>query len=319
MEQFLHTIPQVLSDGLTLGFVYALVALGYTMVYGILQFINFAHSEVFMFGAFTGTEVLLFLKSSGYLANLPAPLALIIALVIAMVLTGTLGVMIERIAYRPLRNAPRLVPFISAIGVSFFLQDAVRLVVGLFQNTFYLRCPPLFSGMINISSDISVPKTALILVSTSLIMMFGLHLFIMNSKTGKAMRAVAQDQTAASLMSINIDKIISFTFLIGAALGGAAGTLFATQYSLITPYVGFILGIKAFTAAVFGGIGNIPGAMLGGVLLGILESLGAYSLSYITHGAMGAEYKDVFAFVILIIVLLFKPSGLLGEEVGEKV
>ncbi len=316
---WLNMLPQVLLDGITLGFVYALVALGYTMVYGIMEFINFAHSEVFMFGAFAGTEILLLLKSQGYLAALPAPLALLLAILIAMLLTGMLGVMIERIAYRPLRNAPRLVPLISAIGVSFFLQDAVRLTEGLWKNAFYLNSPAIFTKNIAITGNLNLPVKSLVVMLTAVVMMLGLHLFVSRSKLGKAMRAVSQDQATASLMSINVNNIIALTFFIGAALGGAAGTLFAMQYTLIHPYVGFILGIKAFTAAVFGGIGNIPGAMVGGVLLGLLESFGAFTLGLATNGAMGAEYKDVFAFVILISILIFKPGGLLGEVVREKV
>ncbi|MFZ5898126.1 MAG: branched-chain amino acid ABC transporter permease [Bacillota bacterium] len=319
MQEFYHVLPQILVDGLTLGFVYAVVALGYTMVYGVLELINFAHSEVFMVGAFAGTEVLLFLKAMGYLEGLPAPVALLLALFIAMLLSGLLGVVIERIAYRPVRLAPRLVPFISAIGVSFFLQDAVRLIEGLWKNAFYLTAPTLFTSNISLSANLKLPVKSLIVILAAVVMMVGLHLFVTRSKWGKAMRAVAQDKPTSALMAINVDRVIALTFFIGAGLGGAAGTLFAAQYSLVHPYVGFILGIKAFTAAVLGGIGNIPGAMLGGVVLGLLESFGAAFLGVATNGAMGAEYKDVFAFVILIAVLIFKPSGLLGEAVGEKI
>lgn len=319
MEQFLQLLPQCLWDGLTLGVVYAIVALGYTMVYGVLELINFAHSEIFMVGAFAGTEVLLYLQAYGYLTGIPAPVALILALVIAMLLSGGMGVLMERIAYRPLRNAPRLVPLISAIGVSFFLQDAVRLVEGLWKNAFYLTAPSIFPMSIEISANLKLPVKSLVVMFSAVIMMLGLQIFVTRTKWGKAIRAVAQDRDTSSLMSINVNRVISLTFFIGAALGGAAGTLFACQYSLINPYVGFILGIKAFTAAVLGGIGSIPGAMAGGILLGVLESLGAAGLGIATNGAMGAEYKDVFAFVILIGVLILKPSGLFGEETGEKV
>ncbi len=319
MEQMTAMIPQLLLDGLTLGFVYAIVALGYTMVYGILEFINFAHSEIFMFGAFAGTEVLLFLQSMGYLTSIPAPLALLIALLIAMVLSGTLGVFVERIAYKPVRNAPKLVPFISAIGVSFILQDVVRLIEGLWKNAFYLSTPTLFVGEINITNSLKIPEKVIYIMAIAVIIMLGLHFFVTKHKWGKAMRAVAQDRHTASLMGINVDLVISLTFLIGAGMGGAAGTLFSVQYALIHPYVGFILGMKAFTAAVFGGIGKIPGAMLGGIILGLLETFGAAFLGVATNGVIGAEYKDVFAFVILIIILIFKPSGLLGKTVGEKV
>ncbi|QAA35285.1 branched-chain amino acid ABC transporter permease [Clostridium manihotivorum] len=315
----LKMIPQLLVDGLTLGLVYAIVALGYTMVYGILEFINFAHSEIFMVGAFAGTEVLLFAQSAGVLGSIPAPLALIIALLIAMLISGTLGVFIERVAYKPIRNAPKLIPFISAIGVSFFLQDFVRLIEGLARNAFYLTTPTIFSSNIKISNGLNIPVKVFYIAIIAVVIMVGLNLFISKTKWGKAMRAVAQDQSTSSLMSINVDKVISLTFLIGAALGGAAGTMFAVQYSLVDPYIGFILGMKAFTAAVLGGIGNIPGAMLGGVLLGVIETFASASLGALTHGVLGAEYKDIFAFVILIILLLFKPGGLLGQTVGEKV
>ncbi len=319
MEQFLQILPQSLVDGLTLGVVYAVVALGYTMVYGVLELINFAHSEIFMVGAFAGTEVLLYLQANGYLLGIPAPVALLLALFIAMLLSGSLGVVMERVAYRPLREAPRLVPLISAIGVSFFLQDAVRLIEGLWKNAFYLTAPTLFPAAIALTPNLKLPVKSLVVMVSAVIMMVALQVFVTRTKWGKAIRAVAQDRDTSSLMSINVNKVISLTFFIGAGLGGAAGTLFATQYSLIHPYVGFILGIKAFTAAVLGGIGSIPGAMLGGILLGVLECVGAATLGIATNGAMGAEYKDVFAFIILILVLILKPSGLMGEKTGEKV
>jgi branched-chain amino acid transport system permease protein len=318
MSEFLAMLPQVITDGLTLGFVYALVALGYTMIYGVLEFINFAHSEVFMFGAFVGTEVLLALQAFGWL-NLMSPfIALAIALLVGMILAGLLGVSMERIAYRPLRGAPRLVPLISAIGVSFFLQDGVRMVEGLWHNAFYLSAPSMFPGTIKLGPQAEMSFRTAIMIATCLLIMLSLSLFVSRSRLGKALRAVAQDRSTSSLMGINVDRIISLTFLIGAGLGGAAGTLFAVQYTLIHPYVGFILGIKAFTAAVFGGIGSIPGAMLGGVLLGLFEAFAASYLGLFTGGAFGAEYKDVVAFIILILVLIFKPSGLLGQTVAEK-
>lgn len=319
MELFLQILPQSLLDGLILGMVYAVVALGYTMVYGVLELINFAHSEIFMVGAFAGTETLLFLQSMGYLTGIPAPVALVLALLVALVISGSLGMLMERVAYRPLREAPRLVPLISAIGVSFFLQDFVRLVEGLWKNAFYLTSPTLFKSTIPVTSTLKLPVKSLVVIIAAVTMMLALHLFVSRSKWGKAIRAVAQDRDTSSLMSINVNQVIGLTFFIGAGLGGCAGTLFATQYALINPYVGFILGIKAFTAAVLGGIGNIPGAMVGGILLGVLEAVGAASIGLLTNGVMGAEYKDIIAFVILILVLILKPSGLLGEEVREKV
>lgn len=314
----LAILPQVLVDGLTLGFMYAVVALGYTMVYGILEFINFAHGEIFMVGAFVGTEVLMLFNTLGTLDGMNPYVALLITLLIGMAFTGALGVGIERVAYRPLRNAPRLVPLISAIGVSFLLQDIVRFTEAIARNSFILNSPVLFKGMVNLGFA-QIPLKAVIIIVIAIIMMVALTLFVNKTKWGIAMRAVAQDQRTASLMTINVDKVIMLTFLIGSGLGGATGVLFAQNYGSIDPYIGFILGLKAFTAAVLGGIGNLRGAMVGGVLLGLLESLAGAYLGPLTNGAFGAEYKDVFSFSILILVLLFKPEGLFGEAVKEKV
>jgi branched-chain amino acid transport system permease protein len=318
-SMLLSILPQVLVDGLTLGFMYAVVALGYTMVYGILEFINFAHGEIFMVGAFVGTEVLLVSDALGALEGMNPFVALFLMLLFAMAITGALGVGIERVAYRPLRNAPRLVPLISAIGVSFLLQDLVRFTEAIVRNEFYLNSPILFTGTIALGSFATIPTKALIVIVIAIIMMVALTVFVNKTKWGIAMRAVAQDQTTASLMTINVDKVIMLTFLIGSSLGGATGVLFAQNYGTIDPYIGFILGLKAFTAAVLGGIGNLRGAMVGGVLLGLLESLSGAYMGPLTGGAFGAEYKDVFAFSILILVLLFKPEGLFGEAVKEKV
>ena len=224
-----------------------------------------------------------------------------------------------KIAYKPIRKSPKLVAFISAIGVSFFLQDAVRIIEGVWKNAFYVTIPDSFSNRINIINKYFGSTKFLYIVIPGIIAMAAVTYFVNMTKLGKSMRAVAQDQTTASLMGINSEKTIAMTFFIGGALGGFAGTLFAIQYSLIHPYIGFILGIKAFTAAVFGGIGNIPGAMIGGIMLGLIETFGSAFLSDFTHGVFGAEYKDVFAFAILIIILIFKPDGLLGSNVREKV
>jgi branched-chain amino acid transport system permease protein len=321
-SELLNMLPQVLVDGLTLGFMYAVVALGYTMVYGILEFINFAHGEIFMVGAFIGTEVLLTFEAAGSLEGMNPYVAFFITLVVAMVLTGSLGVGIERLAYKPLRGAPRLVPLISAIGVSFLLQDIVRFSEALYRDAFYLNSPILFKDSIQFalgSAPVIIQERAIINVIITIVMMVALTFFINRTKWGIAMRAVAQDQSTASLMTINVDRVIMLTFLIGSALGGATGVLYAQNYGTIDPYIGFIIGLKAFTAAVLGGIGNLRGAMLGGVLLGLLEALSGSYLGPLTGGAFGAEYKDVFAFSILILVLLFKPEGLLGEAVKEKV
>lgn len=319
MGSYSELIPQLIIDGLTLGIVYSIVALGYTMVYGILEFINFANSEVFMFGAFAGTEALLFMQANGLLTSLPVPLALLIAIIFSALISGGLGVSIEKIAYKPIRNSPKLVALISAIGVSFFLQDFVRLIEGVSRNAFYLTSPEFITGKIIISKNCALPYKTLYLFIISILTMTILTVFIKKGKWGKAMRAVAHDQTTAQLMGINAEKTISLTFFIGAALGGVAGTLFAIQYSVIDPYVGFILGIKAFTAAVFGGIGNIVGTMIGGIILGLIETFGSAFLSTATGGILGSEYKDVLAFVILISLLIFRPNGIMGNTVGEKV
>jgi branched-chain amino acid transport system permease protein len=312
--------PQVVLDGLILGFMYALIALGYTMVYGVLEFINFAHSEIFIVGAFVGVEILLGLKAFGVLGSLSPFLVLVLLLIAGMTASALLAVVVERVAYRPLRGAPRLVPLISAIGVSFFLQDAIRLVESVWNNAFNLVYPtmPQLNVRYNITEAIDVPMKSLVVIVSALLMLWCLHLIVNKTKVGKAIRAVAEDQPTASLMGINVNRIISLTFLIGGAMGGAAGVLFGVQYSLINPYSGFIPGLKAFTAAVLGGIGNIPGAMMGGLVLGLLEAFAASYLSLLTGGAFGAEYKDIFAFSVLILILIFRPKGLLGEVVRER-
>ncbi|MBI4013311.1 MAG: branched-chain amino acid ABC transporter permease [Candidatus Rokubacteria bacterium] len=307
-------------DGLVLGFMYALIALGYTMVYGVLELINFAHSEIFMVGAFVGVEILLMLKAGGVLDPLNPFLVLLLIVLAGMVVSGLLAVAIERVAYRPLRGAPRLIPLISAIGVSFFLQDAVRLVESLWRNAFYLTYPSFetFNRRIELGETVDFSVKSILVVLASLLMLFALRFVVNRTKLGKAIRAVAEDQPTASLMGINVNRIISLTFLIGGAMGGAAGVLFGVQYNTVNPFTGFIPGIKAFTAAVLGGIGNIPGAMVGGLVLGLLEAFAASYLSLFTGGAFGAEYKDIFAFSILILILIFRPRGLLGEVVRER-
>lgn len=327
MQFTLANLPQVLLDGVVLGFVYAAIALGYTMVYGVLEFINFAHSEIFAIGAFVGVEVLIALNNSGALAaaNLLTAYAwMILAILAGMAAAGLAAVTVERIAYRPLRNAPRLVPLISAIGVSFFLQDAIRLVESLTTGQFH-RIIPTFGNfdqrmsLFQIGSvAVEVEVKSMWVMLAALLMLVGLNYLVNVTKIGKAIRAVAQSQSSASLMGINVNRIISLTFLIGGALGGAAGVLYALKFTRIDPFVGFFPGIKAFTAAVLGGIGNLTGALLGGMVLGMLETFAGSYLSVFTMGAAGAEYKDILAFAILIIVLIFRPSGLLGEQVGQK-
>jgi branched-chain amino acid transport system permease protein len=316
-EILIAILPQVLLDGLILGFMYALIALGYTMVYGVLEFINFAHSEIFIVGAFVGVEILLGFEAAGLLQQLPWPLILLLALVAGMAVSAVLAVTVERIAYRPLRHAPRLIPFISAIGVSFFLQDFIRFVESIWSNAFNLVYPSVeaLDQRFDLTETLDISVKSLVIIVAALGMLWLLQTIVTRTKAGTAIRAVAEDQAAASLMGINVNRTISFTFFIGGAMGGVAGVLFGIQYGLINPYSGFIPGLKAFTAAVLGGIGNIRGAMLGGLVLGVLEASAASYMSLLTNGNFGAEYKDIFAFSVLILILIFRPKGLLGEVV----
>jgi branched-chain amino acid transport system permease protein len=320
LELALEILPQVLLDGLVLGFMYALIALGYTMVYGVLEFINFAHSEIFVLGAFVGVEVLFLLQEAGHLAALHPAFVLSLIIAAGMLISGLAAMALERVAYRPLQGSPRLVALISAIGASFFLQDALRLFESLWRNTFYLNYPSLdiLDQVLPLATNLVVPVKSLMVIVTALLSLAGLFYFVNRTRIGTAIRAVAQDPETASLMGIPVNRVIALTFFVGGAMGGLAGVLFGLHYSLVNPYSGFAPGIKAFTAAVLGGIGNIPGAMLGGLLLGLLEAFAASYLSLMTDGAFGAEYKDVFAFLVLIMILIFRPKGLLGETVREE-
>lgn len=321
-------LPLVIIDGLVLGFLYATIALGYTMVYGVLEFINFAHGEIYMVGAFVGGGVGLYLANLGILAVLPPLVFVAIALFMGMGVSGLLAMGIERFAYRPLRNAPRLVPLISAIGVSLVLQDLVRLLVG--QANFNLRYPNIglnqrfqlaqMQTTTGANLNVSIDAKSLLFIGTSLLILTGLNYLVNVTRLGKAIRAVAQDRPTASLMGINVNLIIALTFFIGGALGGAAGVLFGIKYSTVNPYIGFIAGLKAFTAAVLGGIGNITGAMVGGIVLGLLEAFVSTYLTLFTQGNWsGPDYASVAAFLILIGILIFRPSGLLGEATTQKV
>jgi branched-chain amino acid transport system permease protein len=320
LELALDILPHVVVDGIVLGFMYALIALGYTMVYGVLEFINFAHSEIFILGAFVGVEILLLLESAGQLATLHPAFVLLLVMVSGMLVSGLAAMGLERVAYRPLYGSPRLVALISAIGASFFLQDALRFFESLWRNTFYLTYPTLelLDTAVPLGLNVIVPVKSLLVIFTALLTLAALHLFVNRTRVGTAIRAVAQDPDTASLMGIPVNRVIALTFFVGGAMGGLAGVLFGLHYSLVNPYSGFFPGIKAFTAAVLGGIGNIPGAMLGGMVLGMLEAFAASYLSILTDGAFGAEYKDVFAFVVLILILILRPKGLLGEKVREE-
>jgi branched-chain amino acid transport system permease protein len=323
----INSLPQVLIDGMTIGFVYAAIALGYTMVYGVLQFINFAHSEIFAIGAFAGVESLIALNTAGTLAKAGALGSfgyLGMALLIGMAAAGGMAVLVERVAYRPLRNSPTLVPLISAIGVSFALQDIIRLTESLTTGQFYRVIPTFgnFDDQIKLfrfghkSIDIQIKSLVVILVAVA--MLVALNYLVKATKVGKAIRAVAQDKNTAALLGIGVNGIISLTFLVGGSLGGAAGVLYALKFTRIDPFVGFMPAIKAFSAAVLGGIGNLTGALLGGIVLGMIESFAGAYLGTFTMGVFGAEYKDMVAFLILILVIIFRPNGLLGENVGQK-
>lgn len=332
LSQTLSILPSVLIDAVTLGFVYASIALGYTMVYGVLEFINFAHSEIFMVGAFMGTELVILVIGAltGGVTSVWASYGLLlVAILFGSTIAGLLAVGVERVAYRPLRGAPRLVPLISAIGVSFLLQDLMRLFQSFYSGQFFRIWPSFgdFDRMLVLGSfatagnnvvEFGISIKSLIVIIVALVMLVGLNYLVNVTKLGTAIRATAQDRNTASLMGINVNYVISMTFLIGGALGGAAGVLFAFKFLRLDPFVGFLPGLKAFTAAVLGGIGNLTGALLGGIVLGMLESFAASYLSFFTQGAFGAEYKDILAFGILIIILIFRPSGLLGQTVGQK-
>jgi len=297
-------ILQQLINGLTLGSLYALIALGYTMVYGVLLMINFAHSEIFMVGAVISLLSYLKLK-----LILPPWQAFIMGMGIALLACAVMAILIERFAYRPLRRSARLTPLISAIGASIFLQNAVF----LFVSTESIAFPQAFAidHITLLGAEINTLQILILCIAVSLMVL--LHLFVNRTRMGTAIRATAQDASTASLMGIPVNTVIALTFFIGGALGGVAGALNGMYYGSIKYNMGFIPGIKAFTAAVLGGIGNIPGAMLGGFLLGIMEALAAGLLPN------GSDWKDVIAFSILLLVLLFRPAGLLGRHVPEKV
>lgn len=325
VERTMLILPQVVINGVTIGFVYATIALGYTMVYGVLEFINFSHSEIFMVGGIVGIQLMAYFEHIGVLATMNEYLVIALAIVLAMAVSGSLAVVVERLAYKPLRGAPKLVPLISAIGMSFFLQDAVRLILSLTTGEFNVILPKFGTfdefwkiAIPGMEDPLRVQIKSAIMVGIAVLMLVGLNFLVNGTKVGKAIRAVAQDRPSASLMGINVNQIISITFLVGGTLGGAAGVLFALKATKLDPFSGFFPGLKAFTSAVLGGIGNLTGALLGGLVLGLLESFAASFLGIFTNGAFGAEYKDIFAFAILILVLIFRPSGLLGQTVGQK-
>jgi branched-chain amino acid transport system permease protein len=300
--------------GLAQGSIYGLIALGYTMVYGILRMINFAHSEVFMSGPFTACYVAMALSQSGFLESQPI-LSLAIIFMVAMAVSTVIAVLLERIAYRPLRAAPRLVPLITAIGASFFLQYTFR---GLYGSGFQAYPDIRMLQGAWLLGPLRVLKIQAVVILAAALLMAGLYLFVQRTRIGKAIRAVSEDKEIAALMGIDVDGMIVRTFVIGGMSAGAAGVLYALMYRQVHFFMGFIPGIKAFTAAVLGGIGNIPGAMLGGVFLGLFESLGPNLFLDGLGVPSPNQLKDAIAFIMLVLVLIFRPTGILGERLAEK-
>ena len=301
---------QQIINGLVQGSVYALVALGYTMVYGILGLINFAHGEVVMVGAM----VALMAIQALLITALSPVLVLLLSVMIAVAACMALGYGIERIAYRPLRHAPRLAPLITAIGVSIVLQTLAMIIWGREYHAF----PPLLTNSSHHIAGAIVTEVQIAIVLVAIVVMLCLMLLVHRTRLGRAMRAVSENQTAASLMGVNSNQVIATTFMLGSALAAIAGIMISANYGVVHYYMGFILGLKAFTAAVLGGIGNLQGAMLGGILLGLIESLGAGYIGPLTGGILGSHYQDALAFMVLITVLVFRPSGLLGARVSDR-
>lgn len=299
MEAFL----QVLLNGLVLGSVYALIALGYTMVYGVLKLINFAHGDVLMLGAYAG-----FFIGNAIATSVPAPL--VVVLLLSMAICAVLGVVIERLAYKPVRNAPSLTALITAMGVSLFLEYTTALVLQPTPRAFPSEVLLPTSVLLQVEGLPRISNRQIVVVGTAMALMALLYYIVAHTRMGKAMRAVSFDKDAARLMGINVDQVISFTFAIGSALAAAGGILFALTYGRVEPYMGIATGLKAFISAVLGGIGSIPGAMVGGLLMGFTESTASYFVS---------TWRDAISFSVLIIILLVRPAGILGRGVVEKV
>ena len=301
---------QQLINGLVLGSMYALVALGYTMVYGIINLINFAHGDVLMVGALTSWTVVTLLADVG----MPGWLLLLVSLAAAIVVCSLLNFTIEKVAYRPLRNAPRLAPLITAIGMSILLQTIAMIVWKPNPKPY----PILFSSEpIDLGGPV-MSVVQILILSTTAVLLLALLWLVHRTKLGRAMRATAENPRVAALMGVRPDMVISATFIIGASLAAVAGVMWAANYGTVQHSMGFLPGLKAFTAAVLGGIGNLAGAMVGGLLLGLVEALGAGYLGTLTGGVLGSHYADIFAFLVLILVLTLRPSGLLGERVADR-
>ena len=303
---------QQILNGLVLGSVYALVALGYTMVYGILQLINFAHGEVLMVGALTSWTVIGLLQE--HVPGMPGWLMLLISLLVACAVAAALNFAIEKIAYRPLRGAPKLAPLITAIGMSILLQTLAMIIWKPNYKAFPTLLP---ADPIDIGGAVITPTQIMILGVTAISLAFLMWL-VNGTRLGRAMRATAENPRVATLMGVRPDTIISATFIIGAVLAALAGVMWASNYGTVQHAMGFLPGLKAFTAAVFGGIGNLAGAVVGGILLGLIESIASGYIGDLTGGVLGSHYADIFAFVVLIIMLTLRPSGLLGERVADR-
>jgi branched-chain amino acid transport system permease protein len=308
----METLIQQIINGLVLGSMYALVALGYTMVYGIIGLINFAHGEVLMVGALTSWSILGLMQES--MPGVPGWIMLLAAMVVACVVAATLNFSIEKLAYRPLRNSPRLAPLITAIGMSILLQTLAMII----WKPNYKPYPNLLPVVpYEIGGAVITLTQVLILAMTAVSL--GVLMWLVNyTRLGRAMRATAENPRVAALMGVKPDFVISATFVIGAVLAAIAGIMWAANYGTVQHTMGFLPGLKAFTAAVFGGIGNLAGAVVGGVLLGLIESLGAGYIGMLTGGVLGSHYSDIFAFIVLIVVLTLRPSGLLGERVADR-
>ena len=304
MAQIISDIPQVIWDGLFVGSFYALIALGYSMVYGIIKLLNFAHGDIYMVGAFIGYTILTALGGTFQMMGL---FALIIVMMISMLLTGAIGVVVEKLAYQPLRGAPRLAVLITAVGASFSLEYGVAAIASPNPRGFPIRLDGDF--VMVLGARVTIPQIILMLIAGAL--MFALDTYIRRTSTGRAMRAISLDMKGSLLMGVNVNSVISRTFFIGSALAGAAGVMAGAYYGKIDFLMGFIIGLKAFTAAVIGGIGNIRGAMLGGLVLGLVESIGSE--------LVGGQWRDAFAFAVLILFLTLRPTGILGERVTERV
>jgi branched-chain amino acid transport system permease protein len=305
----MHELIQTIINGLTTGFLYALIALGYTMVYGVLKLLNFAHGDVYMIGAYIGYYVLQWFGGPQHL-SIPVPLLIAIMFLIAGLGCGVLGVGIERFAYRPLRDAPRIAPLITALGVSFILENSVLLLFGGFTKSYNTESFISQTAGIHISGAVIDPVQITIFV-VSILMMWGLMQIVDRTTLGKSMRAVASDREAAEMLGIRVDRVISYTFFIGSAMAGVAGVMSGLAFNQISATLGFLAGLKAFTAAVVGGIGSIPGAMIGGLFIGLCE---AFAATYIS-----TKYTDLIVFGILIVTMLVRPTGIFGRPALQKV